>query len=72
MNQPTIKMLRAGIFAGSLAAVIEIIILATMTKYLSATVDVVQLVLGGLTIGLITLILTVLISTVIAGCKQKI
>ena len=71
MNQHTIKIIKAGIFAGSLAAIIEIIISAAMTKYLSAAVDVVQLIPGGLTTGLITLFLTIVISTVIAGYKQK-
>ncbi len=72
MNQQLIKMLKAGIFAGALAAVIEIVISAVMTKYLSADMDNIQLVLGGLTIGVITFALTLIISTVIARRKQKI
>lgn len=65
-------MLKAGIFAGALATLIEIIISAVLTKYLGQTIDAVQLVLGGLTIGLITFVLTVIITSIIAKRKQRI
>jgi len=72
MNQQIIKMLKTGIFAGVLAAIIEIIISAAMTKYFGLNIDVVQLVLGGATIGLITLVITLVISIVIAKRKQRV
>lgn len=71
MNQQLIKMLKAGIFAGALSAVIEIVISTVMTKFLGNTVDSVQLVLGGLTIGVIASVLTIIISFVIAKRKQR-
>jgi ABC-type multidrug transport system permease subunit len=71
MNQQTIKMLKAGIFAGVLAAIIEIIISAAMTKYFGLNIDVVQLVLGGAAIGLVTLAITLVISVVIAKRKRQ-
>lgn len=72
MNQQTIKMLKAGIFAGALAAIIEIIISAALTVHLGKNIESAQLFLGGLTIGAITFVLTLIISTVIARRKQKI
>jgi hypothetical protein len=72
MNQQTIKMLKAGIFAGALAAIIEIILSAVLTKQFGMNIDGTQLFLGGLTVGLITLALTLIISTVIARRKQKV
>lgn len=71
MNRQTGKFLVSGIGAGILAAVIEIAISATFTNYLGKPVDVVSLIWGGATIGLITLTLTVIISAIIAQHKQK-
>ena len=72
MNQQTIKMLKTGTFAGVIAAFIEIVIAAAVNKFLGANLDAVQLILGGLIIGVITMVLTVIISTVIVAGKQKI
>ena len=72
MNQQLIKMLKAGIFAGALAAVIEIVISAVMTKYLAADIGNLQLAAGGLTIGLATFALTLIISIAVGRSKQKI
>ena len=71
MNQQIGKFLLSGIGAGFLAAVIEIIISAMITNYLGKSIDVVNLIWGGATIGLITLVLTVIISALIARHKQK-
>lgn len=72
MNQQPNKMLKSGIFAGLLAAIIEIAISATMTKFFGQDINLVSLVLGGATIGLITLILTLVITVLIAKHKQKV
>lgn len=71
MNQPIGKFILTGVGAGFLAAVIEIIISATITNYLGKPIDTVNLIWGGATIGLITLVLTVIISALIARYKQK-
>ena len=71
MNQQIFNFLKLGLLSGLAAALIEIIISATMTKYLGQNIDPVALVLGGATVGLITLVLTVIISAVIAANKRK-
>ena len=72
MNRQLIKSLKAGISAGCFAAVIEIIISAAMGEYTGTNIEVAPLVLGGATIGFITLAMTLIVSTVIAGRRQKI
>lgn len=71
MNQQIFKFIKSGIIAGLIAAAIEIIIAAVMTKYFGQNIDPLALALGGATIGLITLVLTVIISAVIARSKQR-
>lgn len=72
MNTQIIKFIKAGFVVGLIAAVIEMIISATMTTYLGKNVEATALVWGGATIGLIAMTLTTIISAVIAGYKQKI
>jgi uncharacterized membrane-anchored protein len=71
MNQQTGKFLVSGIVAGFFAAIIEIAVSATITNYLGKPIDLAGLIWGGATIGLITLVLTVIISIIIARHKQK-
>lgn len=70
MNHDLKKYLINGAMSGVAAAIICIAISAVMTRVLGKELDVPQLLLGGLTVGVITFTLTLVISGIIRYAKR--